>query len=1132
LSHSVHICAVTLLDVASDDSPLRAIAIAACLLIAALHPSVRAAAAPAICGVAGTISSGGTPLPGVVVSIVDDAGRSNGATTTGLDGSYAIEVSQTGRYTLRTEFVAFAPMTREVTLDSGACRARIDLTLTLASRVPAATSAAASAPAPPVASSPMTSATAARPGRGGGREQSAGQRGGLQSSREFQSLALRAADDAFPSADDNGAPSDAIAAVLPPGFSPEASAEAVTSIGSANASESFFAPNGPGGFADRFGVGSVPGGADGPNVGVVPGQTGAGFGGRGGFAGGGPFGGGLFGRGRANQIRGSLYQSFDSSFLDAPPYPLNGQATTKPDYLQQRFGATLGGPLVIPKLVNSPRTFFFLNYTGNHSTSPYDAYSTVPTAAERSGDFSASGRAVIDPATGLPFPDDQIPAARLDPAAQRLLAMFPLPNQSGDRQNFHTVTTSSAQLDDVNVRAVRTFGAAEPGRGGGRGGFGGGRSGRGGGAGRAAVSNLTVGLHYRHSDTSNTNPFPTLGGSATVSAVDLPVGYSFMKAGMLQSLRFQFNRQDAQTQNLFAFAQNVSGAAGIAGVATDPFDWGAPNISLSSFTGVRDVSPAQRVDRTLAFSDSVVKTHGRQTYRFGGDFRDIHADSRSDANARGTFVFTGLYTGLDFGDYLLGLPQQSTVQFGPGLDQFRSRSWDLFVQDDWRATDKLTLNVGLRYEYYSPVSEVANRLVTLDVAPDFSAATPVPAGGVGPYSGALPDALVRPFHGGFAPRVGMAWRPANGTIVRGGYGINYSTGVYQTIATQLAAQPPFAVTNTVLATPAQPIPLETALLYAAPGVRSNNFAVDPDYVPGHVQIWNADLQRDLSRTVSVGIDYTGTRGTNLDILRAPDRLPGGGLSIAGVQPFLFESSEGDSILHALTLRIRKRLTAGVAASASYTLSRSIDDASTIGGGAAVVAQNDRDLAAERGLSSFDQRHRFAGDFTYELPFGATKRWLQSGAPAALFGNWQVNGSWQLASGTPFTARILGDIRDVGSGVNGTLRANYNGAAIAIADPTVAQFFDTGAFSIPLPGTYGNAGRNTIIGPGTSVMNLGLTRNVSLGQTRGLSIQLLANNVFNTVQFAAIDTVVNSPTFGQVTAVRPMRRIQVLTRLRF
>ena len=173
----------------------------------------------------------------------------------------------------------------------------------------------------------------------------------------------------------------------------------------------------------------------------------------------------------------------------------------------------------------------------------------------------------------------------------------------------------------------------------------------------------------------------------------------------------------------------------------------------------------------------------------------------------------------------------------------------------------------------------------------------------------------------------------------------------------------------------------------------------------------------------------------------------------------------------------------------------------------------------------------SGDFTLELPFGQNRRWFAAGVPAALFGGWQLNGTIQLASGTPFTARILGDVRDVARGVNGTLRANYDGSPIDRANPSAALFFNTAAFSIPAPGTFGSAGRNTIIGPGMSVMNLGLTRNVTWGRTHGLSVQFLASNVFNAVQFASIDTVLNSPTFGQVTSARPMRRVQVLARLR-
>lgn len=1101
-------------------------------MLAAALGSHLGAQTPPSCSVAGTIASGRTPLPGVVVSIVTDDEQPVDVTSTGSDGTYGLRLAGPGQYKLKAALVAFADVLRNLTVDQASCQQRLDLSMTLASRAPAPPAAVpGAAPAAPRrgavgAASGVARAQGAQPRSGRGQ----------QPQQPFQPLDLLADQAGANRGDDvSGAAGDSTAqALLPPGFSPDTSAESVTSIGSSQATADAFL--GPGGFGDR--LNGFPDGFGGPGA-AADGQFGAGRGeggGRGGFGG---LGNAVFvGRGRGgNQIRGSVFQSFDASGLDTAPFALNGQPTTKPNYLQQRFGATLGGPVSIPGVWDKAKTFFFLNYTGNHSRNPYDAYSTVPTLAERGGDLSALGGVVIDPTTGLPFANNQIPIGRIDPAAQKLLNLFPSPNQGGDaKQNFHTVTTTTSNLDDINIRLVHNFGNPPPrgrgqrGQGGGRGGFGGG--GRGGG--RQGVSNLNLAIHFRRSENTNQNPFPTLGGTSSLTAWDVPVGYSFTKAGMTHSVRFGFNRQHADTQNLYAFSQNIAGDAGLLGVSADPLDWGAPSISIGgTLTALRDLTPSSRTDQTISFGDSIVKTIGTHTMRYGGDFRSIHADSRNDANARGSYVFTGLYTANPFADFLLGFPQQATAQLGR-FDQFRQHTFDLFLQDDWRWKQNLTVNAGLRYEYYSPLSEANNQLAGLDASPTFTAAAPVTAGGTSPFSGALPDTIVRPFRTGFAPRVGIAWKPQSSTTVRTGYGINYNASLYQSIAQQLASQPPFVRTSTVLATPASPLPLESALTAASPGVTTNTYGIDPNYRLGYVQIWNLDVQHDIARTYTFGIGYTGTKGSNLDILRAPNRNPDGTLRIAGVVPFIWESSEGDSILQSMTVRFRRRQTHGIAAGMSYTLSKSIDDASSIGGGGAVVAQNDQDLAAERGLSSFDQRHRFSGDFTIDLPFGLNKRWFNNnGALASLLGNWQINGNVQIASGTPFTARVLGAITDVATGVNGTLRANYNGLPIAISDPNAANFFNTAAFSLPVPGTFGDAGRNTIIGPGTSVLNMGLTRNISFGQTRGMTIQLIANNVLNTVQFASIDTIVNDiRNFGSVTAARPMRRVQILTRFRF
>jgi hypothetical protein len=282
----------------------------------------------------------------------------------------------------------------------------------------------------------------------------------------------------------------------------------------------------------------------------------------------------------------------------------------------------------------------------------------------------------------------------------------------------------------------------------------------------------------------------------------------------------------------------------------------------------------------------------------------------------------------------------------------------------------------------------------------------------------------------------------------------------------------------------------------------------------------------------LNVDYSGSKGTHLDMFRAPNRTPDG-LRIPGVQPFLWETSNADSILHSGTVRLRKRMSSGLSVGGSYTYSKSIDNASSIANGPVVVAQNDLDLAAERGLSSFDQRHKLSADYVYELPFGTNKRWLSTTTLASrILGDWQWSGSISFATGLPFTPSVLGNFTDVAGGVNGTLRANLTGQAVSLADPTVAEWFNTAAFAVPAPGQFGDAGRNVIEGPHTFAVNMAIAKTFSFGDTKGFEVRVQATNVFNTPQFTTIDTVVNSPTFGRVIGVGGMRKMQFLARYRF
>ncbi|HXZ29376.1 MAG TPA: TonB-dependent receptor, partial [Terriglobales bacterium] len=860
------------------------------------------------------------------------------------------------------------------------------------------------------------------------------------------------------------------------------------------------------------------------------GPGGGGPGGPGGFGGGGIFlmgGGGGRGRGRfdINRPHGALFYTLSDSAFDAAPYSLTGQPASKPSYTRHSFGAVLGGPLNIPKIYHGgDKTFFFLSYNGSVGDSPYNAFSTVPTLDERKGIFPVP---IYDPATHLPFLNNTIPGGMISTAALNLLPFIPEPNLPGTIDNFHFVTSATNNTNNVNVRLIHNFGTLlntlRPG---------------------GQRNLITFGFHYQTSDATLTNPFPSVGGDTSAQSFDIPIAYirSFHK--ITNILRFDFNRNRVETTNLYAFVTDVAGLAGVTGVSTDPFDWGLPNLSFSNFAGVHDINPLLQRNQTLSLSDFMVWTHGKHTLRWGGDFRRLQINTHTDSNARGSFVFTGVNTaqyvgglpvagtGVDFADFLLGLPQMTSVQFGANNFYFRGNSWDLFVQDDWRVRGNLTLNFGLRYEYVSPYTELNNQIVNLDANPQFTAVAPVLPGQVGPFSGVFPLSLVRPDRNNFAPRIGIAWKPFAKTVVRAGYGINYNTGQYTNLVQQLAFQPPFSFTQTNVESATLPLTLENGFPPVPPSTITNNYGVDVDYALGYVQIWNLDVQREITPTLMLNLDYTGTKGTHLDMLEAPNRSFTG-VRIPGVQPFLWETSVGDSIANAGTVRLRKRLQHGVSIGGSYTWSKSIDNASSIGGGQAVVAQNAFDLAAERGPSSFDQTQRFTADYLWELPFGRDRRWLaQPGALRTLLGDWSWSGDWTIASGMPFTARVLGNFADVNRGTNGTLRADYNGQPISLPDPSIAEWFNTAAFSVPPDGLLGTAGRNTIRGPGQVLFDMALSKVFSVSETRLLEFRAQATNIFNTPQFTSIDTAVNSPTFGRVVAVGPMRTMQVVARFRF
>ncbi|MGD0014820.1 MAG: TonB-dependent receptor [Bryobacteraceae bacterium] len=834
------------------------------------------------------------------------------------------------------------------------------------------------------------------------------------------------------------------------------------------------------------------------------------------------------GRGRGG-IRGAASFTLGNSAFDARPFSLTGQTVAKPSYAASRFSLVAGGALKIPKLLQSDRTFFFLSYFGTRSRTPYNAVSTLPSGDERNGDFSqASVRGpvqIFDPTNQLPFPGNLIPANRIDPVARGLLKFIPLPNQPGQVQNYQLVTSASNNSNNLGLRLNHSLSQKD-----------------------RFDMNLNVQARngrsiqlYGFRDSSD-------GLGSTLSA-----GWTRnLTAHTINALRLSFSRNRSETVPFFAYGENVAAALGINGVSNEPINYGPPNLSFTNFGGLSDASPALQRNQTAGVSDGVTLVRGQHTVTLGAEYRRMQLNTRTDQNARGSFVFSGLATsafdaqgqpiastGFDFADFLLGLPQSSSVRFGDSSTYFRASVYSGYAQDDWRMRSNLTLNLGLRYEFFTPFREKYNHMSNLDIAPGFTGVAVVVPDSVGPYSGRFPDGLIDPDKNNFSPRAGLAWRPfpKRQLQIRLGYGIYQNGSVYSQFPARLAAQPPFANTATLTTSLSRTLTLADGLAASPTQTITNSYAVDRHYRVGYAQTWNVAIQQSLPHSLVIEAGYLGTKGTRLDIERMPNRAaPGSPLTaddrrrIGDAVGFTFDSSDGNSIYHAAQLRVTRRFSRNVSFNALYTFSKSIDNASTLGGGAAVVAQNDQDLTAERGLSSFDQRHTLNLFYNFASPFDEAKGLLRNSRWATrLLKDWTLSGGLTAASGTPFTARVLGNQADTGgTGAIGSGRADATGAPVISG----TGFFNLAAFAIPPSGRYGDAGRNTIPGPTRLSLSLSLGRSIQLDERRRLEFRADSQNFTNHVSYTGLATVVNASNYGLPTATQSMRTITLTTRLRF
>ena len=873
---------------------------------------------------------------------------------------------------------------------------------------------------------------------------------------------------------------------------------------------------GPGGPGGGFGG---PGGRGG-GFGAM-GMPGGGRGGRGGGRGG-PGGRGnmnSFGNRRGNQrmrYNAALSYQFANSALNAQPYSLTGQATPKPATATNRVTATFGGPLKIPHLLSGQKTTFTINYSLGRNRTGTTTTTTMPTAAERAGDFTQAlnlqGQPVtiIDPLNGQPFAGDTVPQNRWSSQALGLLAYYPLPNfASSSRYNYQAPLNSSTNQDNVNARISETINAK---------------------------NQLSGSLGYQRANGSNQNLFGFT-TTNTQSAVNSGVNWMYhFTTRLINRLGYNFSRNAQNSIPFFANRQNLSGELGIAGNDQDPNFWGPPSLSFSNgFAGLSDGSTTNNHNQTSAVSDSIIWVRGTHNITVGGDFRRQQFNNLSEQNARGTLTFTGALSGFDFADFLLGYPGTSQIAFGNADKYFRASWTDAYVTDDWRLSNRVTLSFGLRWDYQFPATELYGRLANLNIGPNFTTASVVCATSVANCTPAglagYPSSLVRSDPSELQPRIGFAWRPfaKKQTVVRGGYGIYFNTSVYQSLVTQMSQQSPlsYSVIDSSsaisLLTLANGFPIQTL-------TPITTFAVDPNFRIGSVQAWQIAIQQSLPASLVATLTYDGSKGTHQAQEFIPNSVPNGAPNSPYPTNYYYMSSNGNSISNVGRAQLQRRFRSGLSGNLLYAYQKALDDVGALGGrgqSVANVAQNWLDLPAERGRTAGIRTHTLSMQMQYSTGMGTRGGSLVNGWKGVLLKGWTLTTTVTAASGAPATpsvaAKTLG-----GTGIVGALRGFYTGLPVYNQDGTLNSL----AFTVPAAGNYGNAGRNIITGPALFSLNGSASRDFRLGERRGFTLSLQATNALNHPSITGWNTTVGSIQYGLPQSASAMRTVSATLRFRF
>jgi len=799
-------------------------------------------------------------------------------------------------------------------------------------------------------------------------------------------------------------------------------------------------------------------------------------------------------RSGSNRFDLAAYEYFRNDALNARN--AFDDAGEKPPFERNQFGVSLGGPLL------RNRTFAFASFDFLRERRAVTRLSTVPTDLQRSGNLSELSATVYDPFTRQPFPGNIIPANRIDPIAPKVINLFPHANRPGLAGNYLYNAPSRENQNQATIRVDHRLSDSDQ-----------------------LMARYNRGMVDAFDPyAEDTETVPGFGNTYKDPANNAMLQYQRVLGDRtVSTTRFGFNSyaRDILPEN---YGTDVGALWGVNWLEVPERDYAYPTMTVAGFSKVGDTGtlPIQRKTTTYQFGQTITLDRGQHMWRFGGEIRHQRLDGNLDILARGSLTFSGLLSGSGMSDLLLGFPSFTLQSKSDNTLRLRTTAYTAYAQDDWKISPDITFNLGLRYEYNTPAVDPTNHMSSFDAG----TGTVIPVGTNG-----MSASGIQPDHNNIAPRIGIAWHPRSGLAVRGGYGLYYDASMLEVNSAQYFNPPQFTLrvyfpTQFSLLTLSNPFPSNGG--FAPPASLST---LSPDLVTSYMQHWNVSVQRQVGPIGILTVSYAGAKGTNLIRSRDLNQPPPGPGEVQDRRPYpaygsiFYIESAGRSTFNSLQLQLSRPLARSVSVWAVYTLSDSKDDGSAFLGtnGDPNFPQDSQNMTAQWGPSNFDIRHRFAASFIYQLPAGNV-----------ITRNTELRGIVTLQSGQPFTPLLRFDNSNTGNTgqQSGSDHPNVVGNP-AISSPGADKWFNTGAFAVPAPYTFGSAGRNILRGPAYSSVDLALARRIPLAGSRGLWIEAQVFNLFNRVNYDLPELYVDeAATFGRIFSAKAPRQIQLAVRVSF